>query len=260
MVNAITTLQSANITDLVLDIRYNGGGYLDIASEVAYMIAGAGPTAGMTFEKTEFNDKHPTVDPVTGKTITPVLFHDTTQGFSTTAGQPLPTLNLKQVFVLTGSDTCSASEAIINGLLGVGVKVVQIGTTTCGKPYGFYPQDNCGTTYFSIEFQGVNAMGIGGYSDGFSPLNEADLTDNSGPIGEILPGCAVADDFSHALGDPNEARLAVALAYQSGNTTCPTPATGLGPPVVAHQHAGNAARLPTSPLHALRLLRPPNKT
>ncbi len=257
MVNAITTLQSANITDLVLDVRYNGGGYLDIASEVAYMIAGAGPTAGMTFERTEFNSKHPTVDPVTGKTITPVPFHDTTQGFSTTAGQPLPTLNLKQVFVLTGPDTCSASEAIINGLLGVGVKVVQIGATTCGKPYGFYPRDNCGTTYFSIEFQGVNAMGVGGYSDGFSPQNESDSADNSSPIGVTLPGCAVADDFSHALGDPNEGRLAVALAYQAGNTTCPTPATGLGPPVVAHLHAGNAARLPTSPLHALRLLRPP---
>ena len=34
------------------------------------------------------------------------------------------------------------------------VQVFQIGSTTCGKPYGFYPQDNCGTTYFSIQFQG----------------------------------------------------------------------------------------------------------
>ena len=37
---AINTLKAANVTDLVLDLRYNGGGYLDIASEVAYMIAG----------------------------------------------------------------------------------------------------------------------------------------------------------------------------------------------------------------------------
>jgi C-terminal processing protease CtpA/Prc len=257
MVTAITTLQSAKVTDLVLDIRYNGGGYLDIASEVAYMIAGAGPTAGKTFEETEFNNKHPTVDPVTMQTITPVLFHTTTQGFSTTSGLPLPTLNLQQVFVLTGPDTCSASEAIINGLLGVGVKVVQIGSTTCGKPYGFYPQDNCGTTYFSIEFQGVNAMGVGGYSDGFSPQNESTSTDNSRPVGVTLPGCSVADDFSHALGDPSEGRLAVALAYQAGDTTCPIPATGLAPPIAAHLHAGTAARLATSPLHALRLLRPP---
>ena len=90
-------------------------------------------------------------------------FHSTTQGFSATPGQPLPTLNLPRVFVLTGPDTCSASESIINSLRGIGVEVVQIGSTTCGKPYGFYPQDNCGTTYFSIEFRGVNAMNFGDY-------------------------------------------------------------------------------------------------
>ena len=251
MVTAMTTLQNAAVTDLVLDIRYNGGGYLDIASEVAYMIAGAAPTAGKTFELIEFNAKHPTVDPVTLQTITPVPFHSTTQGFSTTAGTPLPTLNLKQVFVLTGPDTCSASEAIINGLLGVGVKVVQIGSTTCGKPYGFYPQDNCGTTYFSIQFQGVNAAGTGGYSDGFSPQNESASTSNPVPVGVTLPGCSVADDLTHALGDPAEGRLATALAYQAGNTACPLPATGVGPP-----SAVQGMMLGASPRQALRLPRP----
>ena len=63
--------------------------------------------------------------------------------------QPLPTLDLSRVYVLTSAGTCSASEAIINGLRGVGVQVIQIGGTTCGKPYGFYPPDNCGTTYFA---------------------------------------------------------------------------------------------------------------
>ena len=51
------------------------------------------------------------------------------------------------------------SEAIINGLDGVNVQVIQIGATTCGKPYGFYPQDNCGTTYFArIQTMIANAM------------------------------------------------------------------------------------------------------
>ncbi len=67
------------------------------------------------------------------------------------------------MFVLTGPNTCSASESIINALQGVDVEVIQIGSTTCGKPYGFYPQDNCGTTYFSVEFKGVNAKGFGDY-------------------------------------------------------------------------------------------------
>ena len=171
LIDAFGQLQAAGVSDLVLDIRYNGGGYLDIASEVAYMIAGPGPTTGQGFETTMFNDKHPNTNPVTGRPLTPVPFHTTSLGFSGPEGQPLPTLNLSRVFVLTSANTCSASEAIINGLRGVDVQVVQIGATTCGKPYGFYPDDNCGTTYFSIQFQGVNAQGFGDYPDGFSPAN-----------------------------------------------------------------------------------------
>jgi carboxyl-terminal processing protease len=102
----------------------------------------------------------------------------------------LPYLGLKRVTVLTTSGTCSASEAVINGLRGVDVQVNLIGGQTCGKPYGFTPVDNCGTTYFSIEFQGVNAKGFGDFADGFAPT------------------CAVADDLAHALGDPAEALLA----------------------------------------------------
>ena len=214
LVNAFRQLAATNVADLVLDIRYNGGGYLDIASEVAYMIAGSGPTAGRTFEKTMFNDKYPTRDPVTGQLLVPVPFYTTSQGFSVPSGQALPTLSLPRVVVLTGANTCSASESIINGLGGVGVSVVQIGSTTCGKPYGFYPQDNCGTTYFSIELKGVNDKGFGDYPDGFSPANA------TGTAGVQTPGCAVADDLDHALGDPKEARLAAALGYLA-NGSCP---------------------------------------
>jgi carboxyl-terminal processing protease len=214
LVNAFRQLAAANVTDLVIDIRYNGGGYLDIASEAAFMIAGAGPTVGRTFEKTVFSDKYPTRDPVTGQLIAPVPFYSTSQGFSVPSGQALPALNLSRVVVLTGANTCSASESIINGLNGVGVQVVQIGSTTCGKPYGFYPQDNCGTTYFSIEFKGVNDRGFGDYPDGFSPANAIV------PAGVQTPGCGVADDLEHTLGDPKEARLAAALGYLS-NGTCP---------------------------------------
>ncbi len=49
LIGAVNTLKAGGITDLILDIRYNGGGFLDIASEAAYMIAGSGPTAGQTF-------------------------------------------------------------------------------------------------------------------------------------------------------------------------------------------------------------------
>ena len=220
LVGAIVNLRNANINDLVIDMRYNGGGYLAIASELAYMIAGPALTSGRTFEVVRFNDKNQTVNPVTGQAIAPTPFYSTAQGFTVARGTSLPTLNLSRVYVLTGSGTCSASESVINGLRGVGVEVVQIGSTTCGKPYGFYGTDNCGTTYFTIQFQTVNAIGFGDYADGFSPAN------TSGTLGEPLPGCSVADDFDHVLGDPLEGRLSAALGYRISGS-CPA-ATGLG--------------------------------
>lgn len=216
LVNAVEQMRTTGISDLVLDLRYNGGGLLALASQLAYMIAGPAPTAGQTFENLQFNDQHTSVNPVTGAPLTPVPFYSTTRGFSTVANQPLPTLDLARVYVLTGGTTCSASESIINSLRGVNVQVIQIGSTTCGKPYGFYPADNCGTTYFSVQFKGVNAAGFGDYADGFSPSNTA------GSSGTPVPGCSVADDFAHALGDPNETRLAAALDHRLGQS-CPVP-------------------------------------
>ncbi len=251
LVNAVNTLQG--VSDLFLDIRYNGGGYLYIADELAYMIAGPVPTGSgsATFEKIQFNSKNPTTDPVTGHALTPTPFYNTAQGPSVTAGQALPSLNLVQrVFILTGPDTCSASESIINGLRGVGVQVIQVGSTTCGKPYGFYPQDDCGTTYFSIEFQGVNAMGQGGYSDGFSPLNQ-----QSGTVGVTLPGCSVADDFGHALGDSGEEMLQVALAY-STNPNCSVPPSGSSLATIKRAMPPGHVLSVRSPLREMRILRP----
>lgn len=213
LVTAIEQMRTANVNDLVLDLRYNGGGYLFIASQVAYMIAGSARTSGQTFERLTFNDKHTSIDPVTRQPLTPMPFLSTT---STNPPQPLPTLNLPRVYVLTGGTTCSASESIINGLRGVGVQVIQVGSTTCGKPYGFYPQDHCGTTYFSIQFKGVNAANFGDYADGFSPNN------TPGVAGTLLPGCSVADDFNDDLGSVNEERFSVALNHGSGGV-CPAP-------------------------------------
>jgi carboxyl-terminal processing protease len=221
LVTAFNTLRTAGVSDLVIDLRYNGGGYLAIASQLAYMIAGPARTAGQTFERIRFNAKHTSINPVTGQPLTPDPFHDQTLGFSAPQGQPLPTLNLSRVFLLTGGSTCSASESLINGLRGVNVDVIQIGSTTCGKPYGFYSKDNCGTTYFTIQLTGVNAKGFGEYGDGFTPIN------SSATYGERVPGCSVRDDFDHALGDIAEERLAAALAYRVSALSCPVP-SGIG--------------------------------
>jgi C-terminal processing protease CtpA/Prc len=264
LIDAVDELNANNggqgIDDLVLDIRYNGGGYLAIASQFAYMIAGDAATAGKTFELLQFNDQHPVTNPITGAAISPTPFYPVTLGppFNAgAAGQPLPTLDLPRVFVLTGSGTCSASEAIMNGLRGVDVEVIQIGSTTCGKPYGFYPQDNCGTTYFTIQFRGVNDKNFGDYTDGFSPNNTP-----ANQAGTVIPGCSVADDFTKQLGDSTEGRLATALAYRDGGA-CPA-ASGLVPgavskansPSMAAEAASQEVIVPKSPWHTNRIMRP----
>jgi carboxyl-terminal processing protease len=253
LIDAVNTLKSQGVTDLVLDIRYNGGGYLAIASELAYMIADPNMTAGQTFDLTQFNDKYPSTDPITGHPITPTPFQPTTLGLSATAGQALPNLGLQRVYVLTSSGTCSASEAVMNGLQGVGVQVIQIGKTTCGKPYGFYPDDNCGTTYFTIQFQGINARGFGTYPDGFTP--NSGMTASTG-TSAMLPGCSINDDLTHELGDQNESLLFVALGYRA-NGVCSTPPAGLSAGLGVKRSGRDVleGRLVRSPLREMRIMR-----
>ncbi|WMW79227.1 S41 family peptidase [Undibacterium cyanobacteriorum] len=183
LISTLTQFKQAGIDDLVLDLRYNGGGYLYIANEVASMIGGS-KVQGRVFEQLHFNDKHPE------KTA------DNRDLFTTRSrsGQNLPQLNLSRVFVLTSARTCSASESIINGLSPF-VQVITIGGTTCGKPYGFIQADNCGTAYFAIEFSGVNDAGKGDYVNGFAPQ------------------CAASDDLENALGSNSENLLANAINY-----------------------------------------------
>lgn len=179
-------------------------------------------------------------NPVTGQANNPVPFYNTGLGFSLAQGTALPTLNLPRVFVLTTDATCSASEAVINGLRGVGVEVVQIGGRTCGKPYGFYPQDNCGETYYTIQFQGVNDAGFGDYADGFVPVNAN--TSN----GVKIAGCSATDDLNTELGDSTEGLLRAAIGYATTGT-CPTPppvaTAALQSGAVSRRNAGGSLRL-----------------
>ncbi len=249
LIDAVEALATEGITDLFLDLRYNGGGYLDIAAELGFMIAGPAAAQGRTFEAIEFNDKHRQFDPVTGRPLEPIPFHDTSLGFSAPANEPLPSLNLPRVFVLTGGGTCSASESVINSLRGIDIEVVQVGNTTCGKPYGFYPTDNCGTTYFTIQFRGVNDKGFGDFADGFYPSG------SGGPDAAALPGCAVPDDFEHGFGDPAEARLAAALQYRvDGNCPCPE-GVACAAGAVAKRQATGIEWVPKR-LHGLKIASP----
>ncbi|MFD2274095.1 PDZ domain-containing protein [Undibacterium arcticum] len=89
LIDAINQLKAANVTDLVLDLRYNGGGLLYIASQLSYMIAGPTTTSGKTFEKLMYNDKLSSKNEI-------YPFYTITSGYAGPSGVALPTLGLKK--------------------------------------------------------------------------------------------------------------------------------------------------------------------
>ena len=215
---AFTELENEEIDDLVLDLRYNGGGLVVVAAQLGYMIAGGERTEGKTASLLQYNEAAGNTDPTSGEIVDPFPFIDTGVGFSLPTSTDLATVDLPRVFVLTTEGTCSASELVINSLRGIDYEVIMIGDTTCGKPYGFLPTDNCGETYYTIQFQSVNDKGFGDYSDGFSP------EDSTNAFSEKSPGCTIPDDITKELGDPEEGLLSAALYFRENNS-CPVTAT-----------------------------------
>lgn len=178
MRNAFADFAAQGVRQVVLDLRYNGGGLVSVARDLASH-AGGNTLAGLPFTTLRHSDKRASKD----------------QAFLFTSA--VTHLGATRVYVLTGPRTCSASELVINGLEGVNVPVVQIGDTTCGKPVGFEPVEVCGTVFSAVNFESVNAKNQGRYFSGLAP--------NS--------GCTIADDLDHPLGDTNEALLAAARRH-----------------------------------------------
>ena len=182
---AFDRFAAGGVSELVLDLRYNGGGSTTQARNLASLAAGSA-LDGKVFADFRFSAKN--TDRNFTQTFSAYFAAQASQQTST----PLETLS--RVFVITSAATASASELLINGLRPFR-PVITIGSTTFGKPYGFLPRDACGITYNAVNFVTANALGFSDYSTGFAPT------------------CAVADDFSRQLGDPAEERTAAALAY-----------------------------------------------
>lgn len=204
---AINQLDAEGVTDLVLDLRYNGGGFVDIAAELGYQIAGSANTAGYNFG-VALNNQNQSAG------VWP--FQSTALEFDDLPfGTPLSSLDLDRVYILTSDNTCSASEMVINGLDGADIDVYLFGGRSCGKPYGFAGRDNCGVVYLPLQYKFANHVGFGDYADGFKPA-----TNSTTVGGEALPGCDYTNlvDTSVELGDPNELLFAAALEYRASGT------------------------------------------
>jgi hypothetical protein len=180
---AFAQFKAAGVADVVLDLRYNGGGLISTGATLASYLAGSRGT-GLNYASLIYNDKH-------------------TASNSSFAFRPLgAALELPRVLVLMGRRTCSASEQVINGLRGAGLTVVTIGETSCGKPVGFQPVAYCDNTYSLVNFESVNQLGQGRYFSGFTPT------------------CAVAEDFSAPMASAADPLMAAATAFVDSGS-CP---------------------------------------
>src|SRR5262249_43510505 len=172
---AFASLLNAGATELVLDLRYNGGGLVSVAQHLGGLIGGAA-THGQVFIQFNHTDKN------------------TAKNSSLRFPVPPQALGVPRLVVIGTRATASASEAVINGLRPF-MTVTVVGETTYGKPVGQYGYDFCDKTLFPVAFEGRNAKNEGGYFNG------------------IPADCAAADDLDHPLGDPGEASLAAALDF-----------------------------------------------
>ena len=134
-----TDLLNRNLTDLILDLRYNRGGRVSIAEYLASLIAGDS-RAGQPLYEYRFNDKY------SGNNYSLQLNNYNTE------------LDLSRVIVLTRGSTASSSEIVIAGLQPY-MEVITMGSTTSGKPYIQRGRNRCGRQLNAIEAEGFNAAG-----------------------------------------------------------------------------------------------------
>ncbi|UZR94813.1 S41 family peptidase [Chondrinema litorale] len=180
LANAFADFAENNIDELVLDMRYNGGGLLNLATMLSGMITSA-DNNGDLFVELEHN---------TDRTANNSSFFF--------ESEPVQ-LGLNRVVIITTSSSASASEAVVNCLKPY-IEVKTVGTTSYGKPVGSYGFRYEGYIISPISFRVVNANGVGDYFSGI-------------PVDSQTP-----DDLSVDFGNTEEACLKEALYYlESGD-------------------------------------------
>ncbi|MGY4536298.1 carboxyl-terminal processing protease [Mucilaginibacter sp. UYNi724] len=208
---AFATFASAGVTDLVVDLRYNGGGYVSTAEYLSNLIAPATKTSGTMFSyyfnQTMVDHKATLLANQKRKDTDGSIYSyfdfsytvaDNTVPFSK-SGVPT-SLNLSHVFFIVTGSTASASELAINNLLPItDLKVNLIGTTSYGKPVGFFDIDINKYEMYIPQFETKNSAGKGGYYAGMTP-GSADY-----------PGKLAPDDVTKDFGDPTEKLFALAI-------------------------------------------------
>jgi carboxyl-terminal processing protease len=173
--NVMGNFAAKNVSDIVIDLRYNGGGYVSLQQKLADYLAPNSANGGLMMKET-FNDKHQD--------------YNTTLYFSKAGA-----LNPNHVFFIVSQSTASASELLINNLKPyMTVKLIGPGNTD-GKPVGFFPLSAGDWYVFPVSFRSTNSANSGSYFNGFTP------------------DAIVADGLDKNWGDTSESCLAKAIKY-----------------------------------------------
>lgn len=164
---------SYGVTDVVIDLRYNGGGYVSLQESLANYLV---PTSGHG-----------------GVMMNQIYNSKNSQYNVTTNFEKFGSVNLNKVYFIVSRGTASASELLINNLKPY-MDVRLIGNAnTHGKPVGFFPIPVGDWYIFPVSFRTTNKNGVGNYFNGI-PIN-----------------ASVADGLDKDWGDINESSLASAI-------------------------------------------------
>ncbi len=175
--------RTGGIDELVIDLRYNGGGRMDVVNHLAGLVIPDNVDGQLFFGYVHNNNK-------------------STRNIGCNFEQNANSLRLNKVYFIAGKGSASASEAIINGL-GPYIDVYIIGDDTYGKPVGMYSFESnvSNLMYVPITFKLVNANNYGGYYDG------------------LKADSYVGDDVKHYFGEGEAVFDEVSLHIQTGSFT-----------------------------------------
>ena len=203
---AFAQLKSEGVTELILDLRYNGGGSVESAVDLASMITGQ--FEGEVFIKEQWNKKYQ--DYFEAKKPEGLLNRFDPK---IRTEEAINSLNLSRVYVLTSESTASASELVINGLEPY-IDVVQVGTNTTGKFQASV------TLYDSPDFEREEANENHTYAIQPLVFKSANSAGKSDYLNGLTPDVKYSEDINNlgTLGEPTEPLVQAALNHLLGKS------------------------------------------
>ncbi len=186
--DAFARFQTAGVTQVIVDLRYNGGGAIVIAELFSDLLGGQRSTADVQSRTVYRPDK------------------SSNDRIKYYAPQPQSIAATRIAFIGTGG-TASASELVINASVPyLGANAALIGTNTYGKPVGQIARDQaaCDDRLRVVALATQNAARQGDYYDGLA--------------GKVQASCQATDDVNYPMGDPREASTRAALDFLAGRS------------------------------------------